>query len=423
MATATKAYRQAEAKHSAGGRSPIEVHTFLWKGRNSKGKTVQGELSGQSSAEIKVLLRKQGVTPLNVRKKPKALFERKKKVKPADIAVVTRQIATMLIAGVPLVTVLEMVGRGHENEAVRNLLGTILAEVQSGTPLSKALRPHRVHFDDLYCDLVAAGEMSGTLDTVFDRIATYREKAEALKSKIKKAMFYPVAVIVVAVLVTAILLLFVVPQFESIFNDFGAELPLFTQMVINLSRFLQESWYYFFAIITIMIWMFVRSHRNSQTFRDKVDHFVLKIPAVGPILHKAAIARFARTLATTFAAGVPLVEGLESSAGASGNALYRDAITKVREEVISGLQMNIAMRTTGVFPDMLTQMVMIGEESGSLDDMLNKVANIYEMEVDDAVDGLSTLIEPMLMVVIGGIVGGLVVAMYLPIFQLGNVVG
>ncbi|MBY6187782.1 type II secretion system F family protein [Marinobacter hydrocarbonoclasticus] len=401
----------------------LEQENYLWKGKNSKGKPVSGELRGQSSAEIKVLLRKQGVTPLNVKKKPKSLFERKKKVKAADIAVITRQVATMLLAGVPLITALEMVGKGHENESVRKLLATILQEVQSGTPLSKALRPHRTHFDDLYCDLVAAGEASGTLDTVFDRIATYREKAEALKSKIKKAMFYPIAVVCVAILVTVILLLFVVPQFEAIFSDFGADLPLFTQMVVNLSRFLQESWYYFFAMLTVAIWFFIRTHRNSQKFRDKFDRFLLKIPAIGPILHKAALARFARTLATTFAAGVPLVEGLESSAGASGNALYREAITNVREEVIAGLQMNTAMRTTGVFPDMLTQMVMIGEESGSLDDMLNKVANIYEMEVDDAVDGLSTLIEPMLMLVIGIIVGGLVVAMYLPIFQLGNVVG
>ncbi|MBY5992136.1 type II secretion system F family protein [Ferrimonas balearica] len=423
MALATKAYRQAEAKHSAQGKSPLDVQTFLWTGKNSKGKPLKGELRGQSSAEIKVLLRKQGVTPLSVKKKPKALFERKKKVKAMDIAVVTRQIATMLTAGVPLVTALEMVGRGHENEAVRKLLGSILGEVQSGIPLSKALRPHRTHFDDLYCDLVAAGEHSGTLDTVYDRIATYREKAEALKSKIKKAMFYPAAVIVVAVVVTVILLLFVVPQFEAIFNDFGAELPAFTQMIIGLSQFLSSSWYYFLGMLSVAAWMFIRSHRNSQKFRDEFDKALLKLPAVGPILHKASIARFARTLATTFAAGVPLVEGLDSSAGASGNALYRDAILKVKEEVISGLQMNIAMRTTGLFPDMLTQMVMIGEESGSLDDMLNKVANIYEMQVDDAVDGLSTLIEPMLMVVIGTIVGGLVVAMYLPIFQLGNVVG
>ncbi|WP_246814832.1 type II secretion system F family protein [Ferrimonas balearica] len=404
-------------------KNTLDVRTYLWKGKNSKGNSVKGELSGQTTAEVKVLLRKQGITPLSVKKKPKALFERKAQIRGMDIAVVTRQIATMLMAGVPLVTAIEMVGRSHDNESMRKLLSLILAEVQSGTPLSKALRPHRQYFDDLYCDLIAAGEHSGTLDRVFDRIATYREKSEALKSKIKKAMFYPTAVIVVAVAVTVILLLFVVPQFEAIFNDFGAELPFFTQMVINLSRFLSESWYYFFAAIVIAVWLFIRSHRNSQKFRDKCDHLLLKLPIVGPIMDKAAVARFSRTLATTFAAGVPLVEGLDSASGASGNALYRDAVMKIKEEVIAGLQMNVAMRTTGLFPDMLVQMVMIGEESGALDDMLNKVANIYESQVDDAVDGLSTLIEPMLMVVIGGIVGGLVVAMYLPIFQLGNVVG
>ncbi|MBW3140389.1 type II secretion system F family protein [Ferrimonas balearica] len=419
MAIAAK----SRQKGTESGKTSLEMKTFLWKGKNSKSKPVKGELSGQTIAEVKVLLRKQGITPLSVKKKPKALFERKAKIRGMDIAVVTRQIATMLLAGVPLVTAIEMVGRSHDNESMRKLLAVILAEVQSGTPLSQALRPHRQYFDDLYCDLIAAGEHSGTLDRVFDRIATYREKSEALKSKIKKAMFYPTAVIVVAVAVTVILLLFVVPQFEAIFSDFNAELPFFTQMVINLSRFLSESWYYFLALIVIAVWMFVRSHRNSQKFRDQCDRLLLKLPVVGPILDKAAVARFSRTLATTFAAGVPLVDGLDSASGASGNALYRDAVMKIKEEVIAGLQMNVAMRTTGLFPDMLVQMVMIGEESGALDDMLNKVANIYESQVDDAVDGLSTLIEPILMVVIGGLVGGLVVAMYLPIFQLGDVVG
>ncbi|WP_287481593.1 type II secretion system F family protein [Shewanella sp.] len=274
----------------------------------------------------------------------------------------------------------------------------------------------------IYVDLVAAGEHSGSLDAVFDRIATYREKAEQLKSKIKKAMFYPAAVVVVAILVTTLLLLFVVPQFEEIFNSFGAELPAFTQFIIGISRFLQSSWYIFFFAIVISIWLFVRAHRNSQVVRDRVDEAVLKIPAIGPILHKGAMARFARTLATTFAAGVPLIDGLESAAGASGNAVYRKAILKIRQEVMAGMQMNVAMQTTGLFPDMLVQMVMIGEESGSLDNMLNKVSTIYEMQVDDAVDGLSSLIEPIMMVVIGTVVGGLIVAMYLPIFQMGKIV-
>ncbi|SHH98414.1 type II secretion system F family protein [Ferrimonas marina] len=414
MATATKS-RPKKAKDS--------VTEFTWSGKNKQGKPIKGELRGSSALEVKAQLRKQGVQPLRVAKKPKPLFQRQAKITPADIAVITRQLATMLSAGVPVVTAMEMVARGHEKPTMRILLQTILAEIQSGTPVSQALRPHRRYFDDLYCDLIAAGEQSGTLDKVYDRVATYKEKAEALKSKIKKAMFYPAAVVTVAIGVTLILLLFVVPQFESIFSDFGAELPFFTQLVIGLSRFLQSSWYYFFGIIVVLIWAFVRTHRNSAKFRNRVDAGVLKLPAIGPILHKAAIAKFSRTLATTFAAGVPLVEGLYASAGASGNAVYRDAVFKVKEEVIAGLQMNVAMRTVPVFPDMVIQMVMIGEESGSLDDMLNKVANIYEMEVDDAVDGLSTLIEPMLMVVLGVLVGGLVIAMYLPIFQLGNVVG
>jgi len=340
-----------------------------------------------------------------------------------DIAMITRQIATMLAAGVPLVTTLELLGRGHEKAKVRELLGTILSDVQSGIPLSDALRPHRRYFDDLYVDLVAAGEHSGFLDAVFDRIATYREKAEQLKSKIKKAMFYPAAVVVVAILVTSLLLLFVVPQFEDIFNGFGAELPAFTQLIIGISRWLQASWYFFIIAIVVAIWLFKRAHRTSQSFRDRIDQMVLKIPVIGDILHKAAMSRFARTLSTTFAAGVPLIDGLESAAGASGNYVYRKALLKVRQEVMAGMQMNVAMRTTGLFPDMLIQMVMIGEESGGLDEMLNKVANIYEMQVDDAVDGLSSLIEPIMMVVIGTLVGGLIVGMYLPIFQMGNIVG
>lgn len=421
MATATTVKKPRAKKNEQ--KSQPKIYTFEWKGLNRDGKKTGGELKGTSVAEVKSQLKLQGVNPKVVRKKASPLFARNPDIKPMDIAMVTRQIATMLAAGVPLVTTIEMLGRGHEKQKMRELLGTILAEVQSGIPLSDSLRPHRRYFDDLYVDLVAAGEHSGSLDAVFDRIATYREKAEALKSKIKKAMFYPAAVVVVAILVTTLLLLFVVPQFEDIFKSFGAELPAFTQLIINISRFMQSSWYLFFAAIVIGIWSFVRTHRNSQMFRDRIDELVLKIPVIGEILHKAAMARFSRTLATTFAAGVPLIDGMESAAGASGNAVYRSALLKVRQEVMAGMQMNIAMRTTGLFPDMLIQMVMIGEESGSLDNMLNKVANIYEMQVDDAVDGLSSLIEPIMMVVIGTLVGGLIVGMYLPIFQMGNVVG
>ncbi|WP_065204660.1 type II secretion system F family protein [Shewanella woodyi] len=417
-ATASKKTNKKTAK------AQPKVFTYEWKGLNRDGKKTSGELRGATVAEIKSQLKSQGVNPKSVKKKATSIFKLSDpKITAMDIAMVTRQIATMLQAGVPLVTTIEMLGRGHEKVKMRELLGTILTEVQSGIPLSDALRPHRQYFDDLYVDLVAAGEHSGSLDAVFERVALYKEKAEALKSKIKKAMFYPAAVVVVAIGVTTLLLLFVVPQFQEIFNGFGAELPAFTQMVIGISEALQASWYIFAIAIITAVFVFKRAHRHSQAFRDKVDALILKVPAVGPILHKAAMARFARTLATTFAAGVPLIDGLESAAGASGNAIYRNALLKVRSEVMSGMQMNVAMRTTGLFPDMLIQMVMIGEESGSLDNMLNKVANIYEMQVDDAVDGLSSLIEPIMMVVIGTLVGGLIVAMYLPIFQMGQVVG
>ncbi|QSX34008.1 type II secretion system F family protein [Shewanella avicenniae] len=421
MATASSTRKRNGAK--AKEKKQPTIYTFVWKGVNRDGKKSEGELRGATVAEIKQQLKNQGINPKTVTKKSAGLFSNEnKKITAMDIAMVTRQIATMLSAGVPLVTSIELISRGHEKPKMRTLLGTILSDVQSGIPLSDSLRPHRIYFDDLYVDLVAAGEHSGSLDIVFDRIATYKEKAEALKSKIKKAMFYPAAVIVVAIAVTVLLLLFVVPQFEEIFSSFGAELPAFTQLIVNISRGLQSTWYIFLAAIVLAVWLFVRAHRNSQKFRDKIDELVLKIPVIGDILHKGAMARFARTLATTFAAGVPLIDGLTSAAGASGNAVYRKSLMNVRTEVMAGMQMNVAMRTSKLFPDMLIQMVMIGEESGSLDNMLNKIANIYEMQVDDAVDALSSLIEPMMMVVIGGLVGSLIVGMYLPIFQLGNVV-
>ncbi|MCE9687541.1 type II secretion system F family protein [Shewanella sp. AS16] len=422
MASATAVKKRSKAESKAQKSQP-KVYTFEWKGLNRDGKKTGGELKGSTVAEVKSQLKKQGVNPKQVRKKSASLFAREKSINAMDIAMITRQIATMLAAGVPLVTTIELLGRGHEKAKVRELLGIIVTDVQAGIPLSDALRPHRRYFDDLYVDLVAAGEHSGALDAVFERVATYKEKAEQLKSKIKKAMFYPAAVVVVAIAVTTLLLLFVVPQFEEIFASFGAELPAFTQLIVGISRGLQASWYFFVIGIIIAVFSFVRAHRSSQAFRDRIDELVLKIPLIGDILHKAAMARFARTLATTFAAGVPLIDGMVSAAGASGNAVYRRALLKIRQEVMAGMQMNIAMRTTELFPDMLIQMVMIGEESGSLDNMLNKVANIYEMQVDDAVDGLSSLIEPIMMVVIGSLVGGLIVGMYLPIFQMGNVVG
>ncbi len=416
MATAprTQAANKAVAK---------KFYTFKWEGVNRKGQKVSGELQGENPNQLKVELRKQGVTVSKVRRKTESMFSKYSgAIKPMDIAMISRQITTMLTAGVPLVQTLQLLSRSHEKNKMRELLSQISLDVESGTPLSQALSKHPRYFDELYCDLVAAGEQSGALEQIYDRIATYKEKAEALKSKIKKALFYPAMVILVAIIVTCILLLFVVPQFEDIFKSFGAELPAFTQLVINISRFLQKSWYLFFGAIIVAIFLFVRAHRKSQKVRDRTDKFLLDIPVIGMILDKACLARFARTLATTFAAGIPLVEALVSAAGASGNAVYRKAVLAVRNEVMAGMQMHVAMRTVEVFPDIVTQMVMIGEESGSIDDMLSKIAGIFEQQVDDAVDALSSLIEPFIMVVLGVLVGGLVVAMYLPIFKLGSVI-
>lgn len=400
-----------------------KYYPFVWEGVNRKGQKVSGELQGENPNQVKAELRKQGVNVSKLRRKSQSIFSKyANAIKPMDIAMISRQITTMLGAGVPLVQTLRLLSSSHEKTSMRELLAAICAEVESGTPLSQALRQYPRYFDDLYVDLVAAGEQSGALEQIYDRIATYKEKAEALKSKIKKALMYPAAVICVAIIVTTILLLFVVPQFEDIFKSFGAELPAFTQMVINLSRFLQHAWYLIFGAVGIGVFLFVRAHRKSIKVRDWTDKQMLKLPIVGMILHKACLARFSSTLATTFAAGIPLVEALVSAAGASGNALYRDAVLAVRNEVMAGMQMNIAMRTVNVFPDLVTQMVMIGEESGSIDDMLTKIAGIYSQQVDDAVDGLSSLIEPLIMVVLGVLVGGLVVAMYLPIFKLGSVI-
>jgi type IV pilus assembly protein PilC len=359
-----------------------------------------------------------------VKKKPKALFGMNgdKPIKPADIAVITRQIATMLAAGVPLVQTIEMIGKGHSNGKMRKLLGDINTKLASGIPLSDCLREHPIFFDDLYCDLVSSGEQSGALETIFGRIATYKEKAEALKSKIKKAMTYPIAVLVIAAIVTSILLIFVVPVFQEIFSSFGAELPAFTLLVISISEFMQAYWYLGLAGLFLAGYLYKRVHRNNQKFRDSVDKMILKLPIMGDLLEKAAVARYARTLSTTFAAGVPLIDALESAAGASGNAVFRDAILEIRTEVSSGMQMNLAMRNCKIFPDMVVQMVAIGEESGAVDDMLSKVANVYEQQVDDAVDGLTALLEPLIMAVLGVVIGGLIIAMYLPIFSIGSVV-
>lgn len=401
-----------------------DTSTFQWIGVSTRGKRLEGELTGSSVALVKAQLRKQGITPSKVKRKAKPLFglASVQKITPKDIALVTRQIATMLMAGVPLIQSIEMIGTGSSNKSVSKLMESIADEVKAGQPLSQALRRHPRYFDDLYCDLVASGEQSGALDKIFDRVAIYKEKSEALKSKIKKAMFYPIAVLVIALIVTSILLIFVVPQFQDIFAGFGAELPAFTLFVIGISEFMQEYWWIILIIMFAFGWAFKEAHLKSLKLRDATDRAILKLPVIGMILNKAAVARYARTLSTTFAAGVPLVDALDSAAGASGNAVYRYAILEIKAEVSSGNQMNWAMRNSKIFPDMVIQMVAIGEESGSLDSMLGKVATIYEQEVDDAVDGLSSLLEPMIMAVLGVLVGGLIIAMYLPIFQLGSVI-
>ena len=349
-------------------------------------------------------------------------MRKRRKIIPKDIAVFTRQLATMMSAGVPLVQSFEIIGRGHENPSMQELILAIKAEVESGSSLASSLAKHPLYFDELVCNLVNAGEQAGILETLLDKIATYKEKTEALKSKIKKALFYPTAVIVVAFIVTAILLIFVVPQFQDLFESFGADLPAFTQMVVNLSEWMQSNWWMLLLGIGGAGYGFMEAKKRSPKFAHALDHVVLKIPIIGEILTKAIIARYARTLSTMFAAGVPLVEAMESVAGAAGNLIYAEAILQMRDSVATGQQLQLAMTQSGLFPNMVIQMVAIGEESGSLDAMLSKVADFYEQEVDDAVDGLSSLIEPLIMAVLGVLVGGLVVAMYLPIFKMGSVI-
>lgn len=397
---------------------------FVWEGIDKNGTRVKGEQPGRSENLIKAELRRQGIKPIKVKKKPKPLFgARKKKITTKDIAVFSRQLATMMSAGVPLVQSFDIVGRGHENPSMQELILQIKDDIEGGNTLTESLRKHPIYFDDLFCNLVEAGEQAGVLETLLHKIAEYKEKTESLKAKVKKALTYPAAVVVVAFIVTAILLIFVVPQFEELFKGFGADLPAFTQLVIHLSRFMQDNWYFVFGGIGVAIYTFMYFKKRSMAFNRLLDRLFLRIPIIGPqILHKSAIARFARTLSTMSAAGVPLVEALQSVAGASGNAVYSDAILHIREAVATGQQLQQAMRQTSLFPNMVIQMVAIGEESGSIDSMLSKVADFYEEEVDNAVDSLSSLMEPMIMAFLGVVVGSLVIAMYLPIFKLGAVV-
>ncbi len=416
---------EAAAVKSAGKKTPVKIikdFTFNWEGTDRKGNKLKGSMVGQTEAMIKGQLRKQGVNPIKVAKKSSFKFGGGGKIESQDIAIFSRQMSTMMTAGVPLVQSLEIVGRGHEKPAMADMILGIKSHIEAGNSFAESLGKYPLQFDDLFVNLVNAGEKSGALETLLDKIATYKEKTEAIKKKVKKALTYPAAVVVVAVIVTSILLIFVVPQFEELFKGFGADLPAFTQMVVNLSRALKTNGIFIAAVLIGSIMGFLEMHKRSARLREMTDRFMMKVPVIGDILYKSAVARFARTLATMFAAGVPLVDALESVAGAAGNIVFFKAINQIKDGVSTGQQLQLCMSQTGLFPPMAVQMIAIGEESGSLDAMAGKVADFYEAEVDALVDALSSLLEPMIMAILGVLVGGLVVAMYLPIFKMGQVV-
>lgn len=393
---------------------------FAWEGTDRKGKRVKGKLVAASEAAVRSEMRRQGLVPHKIRKQSN--FLKGGKITTTDIAIFSRQLATMMASGVPLVQSFEIIGNGHENRAMQELVLDIKNSVEGGTSLADSLARHPLHFDDLFVNLVGAGEQAGALETLLDKVATYKEKTEAIKAKIKKALFYPIAVVMVAIIVTTILLIFVIPQFESLFSGFGADLPSFTQTVINMSLFVRtKGWMIVVGIVAFAV-TFIHFKKRSRKFRHFLDRVILKLPIVGQILNKAAIARFARTLSTMFAAGVPLVEAMDSVAGATGNIVFESATYEIRDEVATGQRLQRAMQDTELFPNMVTQMIAIGEESGSLDEMSGKVADFYEAEVDNLVDSMSSLLEPLIMSILGILVGGLVVAMYLPIFKMGSVV-
>jgi type IV pilus assembly protein PilC len=394
---------------------------FSWEGKDKRGTRVKGKSLAPDETALRADLRRQGIAPSRVRKQSQA-FSKGGKVNAADISVFARQLATMLAAGIPMVQAFEIVGTGNDKPAMQKLILAIKSDVEGGTSLHESLAKHPLYFDDLFVNLVQAGEQAGALESLLDKVATYKEKTEALKKKVKKALFYPAAVLVVALVVTVILLIFVIPQFESLFKGFGADLPAFTQMVINLSRFVQAQGIFIAMVAAAAVYAFAYFHKRSRKMRQALDRIALKFPIIGPILNKSAIARYARTLSTMFAAGVPLVEALESVAGATGNIVYEDAVMKMRDEVATGQRLQRAMDNTGLFPNMVISMIAVGEESGSLDEMSGKVATFYEAEVDNAVDSMSSLLEPLIMAILGVLVGGLVIAMYLPIFKLGSVV-
>ncbi len=396
---------------------------YTWEGLNRNGDKVNGVLESNSIAIAKVTLRNQGIIIKKIAVKRKPFFDRKnKKITQAEIAAFSRQLATMLQAGIPLIQSFEIVSKGQKNARMQTLIGDIKKEVESGLTLAESLQKHPVYFNELFCSLVDAGERSGSLEIMLDKVATYKEKVESIKKKIKKALTYPIAVLVIALIVTVALLIYVVPQFESLFKGFGADLPALTRAVVIMSEFVQSYWYLLFGGIGLVVGSLIYAKKRSVKFAHAIDRYLLKLPVIGTILEKAAIARFSRTLSITFAAGMPLVDALESVSGATGNILYSNATIKIRDEVSNGQQLQLAMSNTQLFPHVVVQMIAIGEESGALEQMLGKVADHYEEEVDNAVDSLSSLLEPIIMSILGVLVGGLVIAMYLPIFKLGSVV-
>jgi len=399
------------------------LEVFLWEGKDKRGVKMKGEQPAKNESFVRAELRRQGITPTVVKSKKKPLFGSSgSKIKGKDIAVFSRQIATMLRSGVPIVTSLEIISSGHKNPKMAAMVGALRSDIESGSSLSEALGKHPIYFDELYRNLVKAGESAGVLDTVLETIATYKENIESLKGKIKKALFYPAMVVAAALLVSAILLVFVVPQFEEVFKNFGAELPAFTQIVINLSRFMVGWWWLILLVVVGAGVGFVAAKKRSPAFANFLDRMMLKMPVIGKVLHDASVARFARTLAVTFKAGVPLVEALDSVAGATGNTVYENAVKRIRDDVAVGYQVNMAMKQVGLFPHMVVQMTAIGEEAGALDTMLFKVAEFFEEEVNNAVDALASLLEPLIVIILGVVVGSMVIAMYLPIFKLASVV-
>ena len=399
-----------------------KMQTFTWVGRDAKGRTVRGEQDAPNPAYVKALLRRQGVQPEKVRKQPKPLFQFKSKIKTKDISIFSRQLSTMISAGIPVASAINSMSRAHNNPAMRELLTQIRQDVEAGNNLSDAMAKHPDHFDELFVSLVGAGERSGTLDTLLDKIAVYKEKLEAIKSKVRSAMFYPAAVIVVSFIVTAILMIFVIPAFEDLFQDFGADLPALTRAVVNMSEFFQKYWGIMFLVFFGSIYLIGKAYKKSAGVRHKFDGVLLKLPVLGELLQKAAVARFCRTLGTMFGAGVPIIDALEAVSGATGNAVYANATKEIQKQVTSGQQLVVAMESTKLFPSMVLQMVGTGEETGELENMLEKVADFYEGEVDDAVEALSSLIEPFIIVFLGGLIGTLVIAMYLPIFKMAAAV-